>query len=249
MIEKTPESIARKKKSPPQIYFTQETEDAILAYVNSDDQVFRNKIFNEKINYALFKLTQNILHTFKFYYLDGESIEDVQQELICFVFEKLNKYKQEKGKAYSYFGTIIKRYCIIKNIKNYKKLKDKVNPEEADNDEYIYNGLVEELRELEELTPVKNHSLLVFINYYVEYIDKHFTNLFPKETDAKIADSILEIFKRRNNIELLEKKAIYIYIREMIGIDTPQITRVVKKFKKIYTKLFNEYYKFGEFKF
>ena len=48
-------------------YFTQETEDAIIAYNLSEDFSEKSRIYSEKIHYAFFKLTQNIIHTFKFY--------------------------------------------------------------------------------------------------------------------------------------------------------------------------------------
>ena len=119
-MSSTLENSIKPKKAPSKNYFTQETENAIVLYNSINDPVLKSKIYEEKIHYAFFKLTQNIIHTFKFYYLDGESVEDIQQEVIAFLLEKLKLYKPEKGKAYSYFGTIAKRYLILKNKKNYQ---------------------------------------------------------------------------------------------------------------------------------
>ena len=47
-------------------YFTQETEDAIVRYNSTLSISEKNKIYEEEIHYAFFKLTQNIIHTFKF---------------------------------------------------------------------------------------------------------------------------------------------------------------------------------------
>jgi len=58
-------------------YFTQETEDAIVAYNISTDFEEKSKIYEAKIHYAFFKLTQNIIHTFKFYYTEVDNIEDL----------------------------------------------------------------------------------------------------------------------------------------------------------------------------
>ena len=62
-------------------YFTQETEDAIVAYNLSTDPVEKSKIYSDKIHYPFFKLTQNIIHTFKFYHTEVENIEDLQHKL------------------------------------------------------------------------------------------------------------------------------------------------------------------------
>ena len=65
--------------------------------------------------------------------------------------------------------------------------------------------------------------------------------LFKKEKDRKVCDAINILFKRRENLEIFNKKALYIYIREMTGVDTPVITKVTKVLKKLYKKLQNEY--------
>ena len=62
-------------------YFTQDTEDAIVEYVKTTDMVVRNKIFNERIDYAFHKLTENIIHTFKFYYTEVDTIPELQHDL------------------------------------------------------------------------------------------------------------------------------------------------------------------------
>ena len=109
-------------------YFTQETEDAIVDYNLSTDPIERSKIYNEKIHYAFFKLTQNIIHTFKFYYTEVENIEDLQHEIITFLLSKIHLFDPSKGtKAYSYFGTIVKRWLILYNEKNYKKRVNSVS--------------------------------------------------------------------------------------------------------------------------
>jgi hypothetical protein len=77
--------IAPKKKKGVQ-YFTQETEDAIVRYNKSTDPVEREKIYHRYIHYAFFKLTENIIHTFKFYYTEVENIEDLQHEIITFFY-------------------------------------------------------------------------------------------------------------------------------------------------------------------
>ena len=117
------DSIIRKqrKKRQKRNYFTQETEDAIVLYNNTDCSDKRSLIYERKIHYAFYKLTQNIIHTFKFYYTDVINLEDLQHEIITFLLDKIHLFDPSKGaKAYSYFGTIVKRWLIVYNQKNYK---------------------------------------------------------------------------------------------------------------------------------
>jgi hypothetical protein len=146
-------------------------------------------------------------------------------------------YDQSKGKAYSYFGTIAKRYLIIYNEKNYKKIKGKGTLEEVDEDKVIVEDLVRESN--------NDADLNDFISYFVRYMDTYLENHFPRLQDQKTADVILELFRKRENLEIFNKKAIYIYIREMIDVDTFQITKVIKILKKVYYNLYNEYYETG----
>ena len=61
--------MAKKRKKKSKNYFTQDTEDAIVLYNNTPDPEVRSNIYRDRIHYAFFKLTENIIHTFKFYYL------------------------------------------------------------------------------------------------------------------------------------------------------------------------------------
>ena len=221
-------------------YFTADTEEAIIEYVNETDQDKRNAIYNARIKYAFFKLTENIIHTFKFYYTEVDTIQHLQHEVITFLLEKLHLYKQDKGKAFSYFGTIAKRYLILYNNNNYKKLKQKTDVDAVDTDQSIVIDLTNNYSPDEPLDRATE-----FIEYLLRYFELYIFDHFPKPEDAKTADAILELFRKRENIELFNKKALYIYIREMTDVDTPVITKVTKILKKLYKKLYLEYTKTG----
>ena len=87
-------------------YFTQETEDAIIRYNNTESEVKRSKIYGEEIHYAFFKLTQNIIHTFKFYHTDVEDLTHLQHEIIVFLLDKIHLYNQPKNVEDKIYKTI-----------------------------------------------------------------------------------------------------------------------------------------------
>ena len=229
-------------------YFTQETEDAIVAYNLSADPIYKSKIYNDKIHYAFFKLTQNIIHTFKFYYTEVENIEDLQHEIITFLLSKIHLFDPSKGtKAYSYFGTIVKRWLILYNEKNYKKRVNSVpimSLEEDNNHSYT----IEENNSPSDRLS-HNDKISFFTDLYIEYCTTNIYSLFPKENDAKIADAILELFRKRDSLEVFNKKALYIYIREMIDAKTPKITKIADKLYDIYKRNYISYLETGYIKF
>lgn len=225
-------TVRKRRPKKPINYFTSDTEEAILEYLRTTDEDKRNQIYNERIQYAFFKLTENIIHTFKFYYTAGDTVQELQHEVTCFLLEKLKKYNQEKGKAYSYFGTIAKRYLIVYNQNNYKKTKQKATLEEVDTDKTILSNLESD---------TEDTQLTKFLNIYTAYLDDNLYELFSKEKELKVADAIVQLFKKRETLDILSKKSIYIYIREITDAPTPVITEVIKKLKKIYRRELSSY--------
>jgi hypothetical protein len=236
-------SIKMAKKAKNKNYFTQETEDAIVLYNNTENPALKSKIYEEKIHYAFFKLTQNIIHTFKFYHTEVEDLEHLQHEIIVFLLSKIHLFNPNNGaKAYSYFGTIVKRWCILYNDKNYKsKIKKVAISELEQDDSYSYT--------LDSTSPQKD-KLSYFIDQYVDYVTENLYSFFPKEYDTKIADAVLELFRKRDQIDIFNKKALYIYIHEMIpDVKTPKITKIANTLYDIFKKNYLFYLDEGYIKF
>jgi len=261
---------AAKKKRQKRNYFTQETEDAIVAYNTSNNPDFKSTIYSREIHYPFYKLTQNIIHTFKFYYTDGvENLEDLQHEIMVFLLDKIHLFDPAKGaKAYSYFGTIVKRWLIIYNQKNYKKRIESIdigdiskhqNLDIGDDSIFILNEKLEQTSQQFTESDVnfgdelytkgykEGDRLSIFIDLYVKYMTDNIYSYFPKEYDAQIADCILELFRKREAIDVFNKKALYIYIREMIDVKTPKITKIANKLHKVFKDKYIVYYEKGFF--
>lgn len=234
-IELTKKGQPRKRKPKTKNnYFTEETEEAILEYRKSTNQAERNKIYNQRIHFGFYKLAENIIHTFKFYYTEVDKIEDLKYEVVSFLLQKLDLYDQSKGKAYSYFGTIAKRYLIIYNQKNYKKLVNKIDiPNNEEDDESFKQAItVKEYSEPDRGDIIERFSKL---------LDSKIHDLFEKQEEINVAYAILEIFRKRENIEIFNKKALFIYIKEMTDCQSNTITKVIKKIKGLYVQILNNY--------
>jgi hypothetical protein len=234
-VELTKKGKPRKRKPKTKNnYFTEETEEAILEYRASTNQAERNKIYNQRIHFGFYKLAENIIHTFKFYYTEVDKIEDLKYEVVSFLLQKLDLYDQSKGKAYSYFGTIAKRYLIIYNQKNYKKLVNKVDIPTSEDDDDNY-------REAVTIKDDREPDRVQIMDILVKELDAKINVLFDKNDEIKVACAILEIFKKRENIEIFNKKALFIYIKEMTDVQSNTITKVIKKIKVLYINILNKY--------
>ena len=237
-LEQGPKKRGRKRTKKQ--YFTPDTDAAIKEYLSTSNQEERDTIFKDRIWYPFYKLAENLIHTFKFYYTEVDDLEDLKHEVICFLLEKLDYFKPERGsKAFSYFSIVGKNYLILYNNNNYKKKKQKVDLPAVDEDPITQYTFDREERKKE----YKD-----FIDLYVEYWDKNLFITFKKQQDQKVADAIITLFRRRENLEIFNKKALYIYIREMTNVETPVITKVTKVLKKYYKVLWSEYLEKGYIK-
>jgi len=226
----------KKKKKPKNYYFNIGTEKAIIRYNNTDDARLKNKIYNEHISYPFDKLAENIIHTFKFYYFDVPS-EQVKHEVVSFLVMNMHKFQEGKGKAFSYFSIVAKNYLILHNNKNYKnyKIHDKM-------DVLDYGNNIRAKQELKEVASFNRE----YVDQMLEYWNENLTNIFRRQKDILVADAVLEMFRRRENIENFNKKALYILIREMTGSKTQHITRIVNLMKKYNTQLMSEFQNTGQ---
>ena len=225
----------KRKKKGKNYYFHQGTEDAIILYNKTEDVHLKNKIYNEHIRAAFDKLCENIIHTFKFYYFDTSS-EEVKHEVISFLVMNMHKFKEGKGKAFSYFSIVAKNYLILNNNKNYKmgKIHDKI-----DVLDYKRN-IVGEVSG-DDRSEVNN----LFVQELIRFWEYNLPYVFRREKDIKIADSVLHMFRMKENIENFNKKALYILIREMTGANTQHITRIVNVMKKYNKRLITEFERDG----
>jgi len=216
-------------------YFTKITEIAINAYNNCDNQHLKNKIYNRFIHYPFDKLSENVIHTYKTYYFD-DPYEDVKANVVAFLNEKIDRFDGANGRAFSYFTVVARNYLFNENNKNYERMKSRENIDAIDLNRNITNEVINKQIQEEKSD---------FIDHYVDYIDEHLYDLFLKDRDRAIADSINELFRNRIDLYSYNKKALYILIRERTGVDTQYITKVINKMKSIYTELYYEYNQTG----
>lgn len=226
--------MARKPgKNSPKVYFTKETEEYIIKYNACTDQDEKNKIFTDHLYFPFYKLAENIIHTYKFYNTDTDQIEDLKLDIIRMLLtEKIAGFDPKKGaKAFSYFGTIVKRWLIAYSNENYLRNKSKTSID-------IYeNYLEDEARDFEAAARI---SLSNFMDTWIQDVSGRLTELFSKEQDIPVAEALLTVFKDRKNPEIVfRKKALYVYVRELTGSETPFITRVLRILREDFHQKFD----------
>lgn len=213
---------ARKPRGKNKMYFTQETEDAIILYNSTEDMSDRNHIYNEKIKYAFEKLVENVFNTFKFTYFESGAL-DAQKEVLTHLVTNMHKYEKEKGKAFGYFSVVAKHYLIFHNNSNYKKFNQHINISDTPSETTVCLQADDGYH--------KSVELDEFMTMMLGYWEKNLNKVFTKKKDLNIAVAVVELFRNYKRIDCFNKKALYFYIREMSNCRTQQITKVINKFK------------------
>jgi hypothetical protein len=206
-------------------YFTQEHEDAIIRYAQSTCNRERTDLYIQLIGPAFSEMVDKIVYTYKFTSLPN--CDYLRDECKVWLMTILDKYDPSKGsKAFSYFSVITKNWFIHKVKRQQKQTRREVdydNISKAHEEEFLST----------------NQS------YLTERLEKEFWTSFyneleswdveqMKENDLKVYQAIIVLFESREDIEIFNKKAIYLYLREISGLNTKQIVNSLKKFRKRY---------------
>jgi hypothetical protein len=222
----------KKKKSSDKMYFTKDTEMYIIKYNKEEDQNQRNHIYETYIKNAFEKLVENVFNTFKFTYFDNSPIE-IQKETVAHLVSNMNKFEEGKGKAFSYFSIVAKNYLIFHNNGNYRKYNQHVNIADTPSESSVCLQTIDpHYKEVE-----TNEFLKLMVNYW----ERNIGRIFSKQRDLNIANAVIELFRNCDRIDAFNKKALYLYIREISSCKTQQITKVINKMKS-YQKVIAQSY-------
>jgi hypothetical protein len=226
---------SRKSRSTTSInkmYFTKDTEDSIITYNNTTDAQIREDIYNTKIKRPFEKLVENIFNTFKFSYFEIGPL-DVQKETVAHLVSNMHKFEAGKGKAFSYFSIIAKHYLIALNNSTYKRRNQHVEISE-ERDENTVQLQTEDKH-------YKDAEMREFMTLMIKFWENNVGKIFTKQRDLDIANAVIELFRSSDRIDAFNKKALYLYIREISSCKTQQITKVINKMKQYQNNISRSY--------
>jgi hypothetical protein len=208
------------------VYFSQDTEDAIVEYNKSMNLDEREKIFRERIYAPLDKLAENVINRFKFPYMEG-TFDEVKSQVVSFLVINLHKFTEDKGRAFSYFSVIAKNYLILHNNNSYKEERRVMYLSDQTEESF---SLEEVLIVDPDLAETKV-DMREFISQLVVFWEFNIDRLFKKKRDREIAYAVTKLFERIDNIDNFNKKALYLMVREMTDHKTAHITKIINKMR------------------
>ena len=212
-------------------YFTKQTQEAIKTFCISACTKEKNEIYNSEIRPALEKLTENLIFIYGFH-KQHDDIANLKHACVINLYETLHKFDHDKGKnAFSYFNVVAKNWLIIQSRK-VKKHKDRMvfmdDQESNLNPESI-------LKNSGKSVPQPSDALIKIQN--IETIHKMLITMKDKlksDGEIKCMDAIITIFKTVDDLDFLNKRAIFVYVRELSGLNSKQLSVCMSNIRKIY---------------
>ena len=224
----------RKKRSKKNKnhYFTKVHEDAIVKYANTNDIELRSKLYEEYIQPAFDQMVDKIIYTYRFTTLPN--IDYLKADCKVWLTTILNKYDPNKGsKAFSYFSVVTKNWFIHKVKRTQKRNQTEIFMED------ILNELDEDLISTEPTYLQKRQDVEFWSSLHGE-IDT-WDAFMLKENEKKVLMAVRILLDSADTIEIFNKKAIYLYLREITGLNTKQVVNNLNKLRKRYRTFKNKW--------
>jgi len=220
-IQKT-RKFRRKSGSPSRQYFTKVHENAILEYVATNDIRRRTELYRDYIGPVFDEMVDKIVYTYKFTTLPN--IDSLRSECKIWLVTILDKYNPEKSKAFSYFSVVTKNWFIGKVKKKSKRNRQELDIMELPNDL--------ELRHVSTINPyLKERAVREFWTLLTEEIESWDNQEKMKENEKKVLAAVQILMESCEDIEIFNKKAIYLYLREITGLNTKQVVNNLNKMR------------------
>ena len=223
------------KKPKGKHYFTSETEAAIVSYCATECHTIRTDLYIRHIQPAFNEMVDKIVYTYKFTSLSN--IDSLKDDCKIWLTTILGKFNPDKGtKAFSYFSVVTKNWFTHKAKKQNLKNRREINYDEM-------------YREVEAIGASENDFLddqedKQFWSLLLSEVE-NWQNLKLKENEKKVLDAVLLLLNNIEQIEIFNKKAIYLYLREITGLNTKQIVSCLNKMRARY-RTFREKWDSGE---
>ena len=216
------------KKRTKNNYFTKIHEEAIVKYALSNSLKEKTELYSTLIQPAFEEMVNKIIFTYKFNNL--ANIDYLRDDCKIWLTTILDKYNPDRGsKAFSYFSVVTKNWFIHKVKQNSKKIKREVSYESL-----VATSGADTLGASDKTENYLEQRIeLEFWTSLLEQIESWNTpNL--KTNEKLVLDAVRVLMHNIDDIEIFNKKAVYLYLRELTGLNTKQVVNNLNKLREKY---------------
>jgi hypothetical protein len=223
--------VRRRSKNP---YFGTDIHDAIVDYQNTKSEEERHEIYSSHIKAAFEKLAENLIYIYGFS-RDKDHFYVLKSDCVSFLYETLEKFNPNKGsKAFSYFNVCAKNHLLAGAKKTHKRKIRNVSIDDVNN----LNAIEKQMIESHHVIPAQDE---LFIREEDKKILKEvLVKIRSKplnENEKLCVDSVITLFQNIEELEFLNKRAVFVYLREISGLNPKQLSSSLSNIRKYYREI------------
>ena len=223
-----------KKSTQKKLYFGKEAHEAIVEYQSSLCVKEKHKIYEEKIRPSFNKLVENLIFIHSFA-RDPASFSILKNDAVTFLYETLEKFDPERGsKAFSYFNVCAKNFLIIQTNKRNKKERRNVSFENFAN----LSSKDKQSIEVYSYVPSPESTMIRQEDRKRMFeVLNIISNKIRNENEKLCVHAVIKLFENIDELEFLNKRAIFVYLREISGLNPKQLSVAMSNVRKHYREI------------
>ena len=222
-----------KSKKKRNYYFTSVTQEKIVEYQKCVTKRRKDSLYSNHIHPAFTELVHNLVSVYN-YKSANESILHLKSDCVAFLFETLHKWNPENGtKAFSYFNVVAKNWLTINSRRLLKNARRNVCIDVP------ADFTLDERRSLSEIDIELSHEEVMLkkekhdtINEMICYIKEQLKD----NRDIRCINAIHHVFNNIDSLDYLNKRAIFVYLREISGLNSAELSSSLSSIRKHYKK-------------
>ena len=225
--------IRRNKSKNRVLYFTADTQQAIVEYQGAPTLEEKNSIYHERIMPAFNKLAENLILIYGF--AKNAPFEVLKNDCVSFCYETLNKFDASKGKkAFSYFNVVAKNWLILNSRRRRRQVDGHLSISDheymnADDKLAIATHQVAPSPDDEMISKEYRAEILLILLDIKSKVDR--------KNDVACIDAIIKVFEMVDQLDFLNKRAIFVYVREISGLNSKQLSSSMSTIRKHYREI------------
>ena len=227
----------KKRPGTNNAYFTQVTQESIHFFQNAELGRARDEAYEKEILPAFQKMAEYWVFSYGIESPASMKIELVQG-CINFLHDSIHKWNPEKAtKAFSYFN-VIARNWLINAVNGQKKKKyQELSLNDSEMSASIRNNDVNE-----RLVISSPENDLLEKEYLLSLRDrvKKVMMSLDDEKDIIVMSAIEKVFELSEQLDFMNRSAIFVYIRDISGLDRRAISKSMSRIRKTYQQVRNE---------
>lgn len=224
----------RNERKGIRMYFDANTQAAIIQYQNEPDPLRRSRIYVTDIMPAFDKLVENLINIHKFSGLH-DTYDDLKHDCVSFLFETIRKYDSKRGtKAFSYFNVVAKNWLIVKTKQ--KTIKGRRTTSLDDPDALSNN----EMKMVDEYCAVHAQDVLLenkTTALAILDLLYEIRSSIKTPNELSCVNAIITVFENIDELDILTKSAITLYIKELSGLSSKQLTTAMGAIRRYYADI------------